>query len=534
MSETEGKMKVARLVTFLGTGNYQETVYQFDSKSSRKTRYVGQALAEICEAPQIIVLATEEAETQHRSSLEDCLRDSCLPAPIFVRIPMGRNRDEQWNQFEFLKDQLRGCNGPIMLDITHGFRSQPLFAAAIAAFVRAVDETPPELRICYAAFEARQDNVTPIWEITEFVTLLNWAQALRMFLRTGRALEAAEETTRLGRLLAKAWADGDKRKDERPNLDKLGIALRDFGADLETLRTGDLLIGRGGSRSSASRLLETAKYAKHQVGQHAPPLADILERVVSMAEPLAGAGEDLSGDKGRKTVTALADLYQRLGRNLEAVATVREGWINLYARRTALIPGAGNFDVEERKQAKKRANRDDRTFRDEVTDRRNDFVHAQYRPGGQKAAGIVDTVKDLVEKLRIAKPVEAEATRGTCFVNFSNHSTEKWGNAQIRAACDLAKRIIDIEFPAVPPDADEKTIGILAKEFVARVPPETTHALVQGEFTLTFELVRLLQARGITCLAATTARNVEEEANGRKISSFTFVRFRAYPDLGSA
>jgi hypothetical protein len=165
-------------------------------------------------------------------------------------------------------------------------------------------------------------------------------------------------------------------------------------------------------------------------------------------------------------------------------------------------------------------------------DRRNDVVHAQYRPSGEEAASITQTIKDLVEKLRRAKPIDAEAADGACFVNLSNHPSEKWEDAQAQAARDLAKPIKDIGFPPVPPDADEKTIGTLAKEWAAKVPPETTHALVQGEFTLTFELVRCLQARGITCLAATTTRNVVEEANGRKVSSFAFVRFRAYPELG--
>lgn len=54
-----------------------------------------------------------------------------------------------------------------------------------------------------------------------------------------------------------------------------------------------------------------------------------------------------------------------------------------------------------------------------------------------------------------------------------------------------------------------------------------------GEFTLTVELVRRLQARRVTCLAATSTRNVDEHTNGKKISTFTFVRFRAYAEPGA-
>lgn len=535
MSEQPG---IARLVTFLGRGRldkdqgrylYDPTEYEFYGNKTTRTPFVCRALAELFRPSDICVLATLEAESDHRIDLEDALRTGNYPAPRFVRIPAGRAPAELRQQFEVIKTELRGSDGPVMLDITHGFRAQPFFAAAVATFVHAVDETPPELRVCYAAYDAKDLNtsIAPIWELTEFVALLDWSRALTMFLRTGRAEEAGKATERLGRALAKAWADGGMQ-GERPNLDALGKGLRDFGADLETLRTGDLLLGRGTTNSSAARLLSATRQAEEHVAKHAPPLADILDRVVEMAEPIASAGADLSGPEGRKAVTALAELYLRLGRYLEATATVREGWVNLYAPKTALVPAADNFDKKERERAERRANECDPTFR-EVTDRRNDFLHAQYRPSAQKAVDVTTTVRSLVEKLRVA----SATPRGACFINLSNHPSVQWDDAQTKAALAFAERIEDIEFPAVPPDADEKAIEKLADTCVAQIPPETSYALVQGEFTLTVELVRRLQSRRITCLAATSKRNVEEDIDGRRVSTFTFVRFRAYAEPGA-
>jgi hypothetical protein len=302
--------------------------------------------------------------------------------------------------------------------------------------------------------------------------------------------------------------------------------LRDFGADLQTLRTGDLLVGRGATKSSVASLLKGVEEAQKHVVKHAAPLADVLGRVAKMVEPIAGTGCDLSGPEGRKAIVELAELYLRLGRHLEAAATVREGWVNLHAPKTALVPGATTFDSKERERAERRAHEHDRAFR-EVTDRRNDFLHAQYRPSAQKAADVAETVRSLVEKLRIV----SETPRGACFVNLSNHPIAKWDETQTKAALAFAERIEDIAFPAVPPNADEKAIEALAEECLAQVPAETSHALVQGEFTLTVELVRRLQARSITCLAAASTRDVEEGSDGRRVSTFTFVRFRAYPEL---
>ncbi|SRR5579883_1014045 len=524
---------IARLVTFLGRGRldkdqgryvYDPTEYEFDGNKTTRTPFVCRALAELFRPSDICVLATQEAESDHRTTLEEALRTGNYPAPRFVRIPVGRKPSELWEQFETIKHELRDSKGSVMLDITHGFRSQPFFAAAVATFVHAVDEKPPDLHICYAAYEAKdpKTNVAPIWELTEFVTLLDWSRALAMFLKTGGAEEAGAATERLGRELATAWADGG-REGGRPSLDRLGSALRSFGADLQTLRTGDLLIGRGTTESSVARLLQRVQEAREHVAKCAPPLADVLDRVVEMVKPIAGAGRDLSGPEGRRATVELAGLYLRLGRYLEATATVREAWVNLYAPKTALVPAAANFDSKERARAERRANEHDPIFR-KVTDRRNDFLHAQYRRSAQKAEDIVKTVKSLVGKLRMA----SETPRGACFVNLSNHPSAEWGKAQTEAALAFAERIEDIAFPAVPPDADEGAVEALAEECVAKVPPETSHALVQGEFTLTVELVRRLQARGITCMAATSTRNVDEDINGRRVSTFTFVRFRAY------
>ncbi len=557
MSEAEGETKVARLVTFLGLGRHDKTLdrrvydtaeYEFLEQKAAKTPYVCRALAELIHPSDIAVLATDKAEELHGAALQDALRAGNCPAPRFVRILAGQTPAELWRQFDLIKAELRGAEGPVMLDITHGFRSQPFFAAAVTAFVHAVDKHPPPLRICYAAYDARnrETGVTPIWELTEFLALLDWSRALAMFLQTGRGEEAGTATKRLGNDLRNAWFHGG-RLGKEPNLKELGEAIIRFSEDLETLRTGDLLIGGGKTKSSALRLLEAAKDAKHQVEQHAPPLADVLDRITEIVQPLAGANEDLSGKDGREVIASLAKTYLGFGRYLEAAATVREGHVNFYAPKAALRPGSPDFDIQQRAASEERArwrdpagsSRRDLVTADEpdhsfnnVAKPRNDLLHAQYKnkKDTQTSHAIIRTVKELVEDFDRA----SRAAVGACFINLSNHPIDKWDDAQMQAARDLAERVEDVMFPLVPPDADEKVIGTLADECLAKIPRETTHALVQGEFTLTFELVRRLQARGITCLAATTARNVEEEANGRKISSFTFVRFRAYPDLGSA
>jgi hypothetical protein len=104
----------------------------------------------------------------------------------------------------------------------------------------------------------------------------------------------------------------------------------------------------------------------------------------------------LQAAEGRRAVGALAELYLRLGRYLEAIATVREGLVNEKAPVAATRPAAADFDAEARKQTEEELGQD-RVFR-AAADLRNDLLHAQYRKGSgaRRAEAIVEQVKKAV------------------------------------------------------------------------------------------------------------------------------------------
>ena len=118
------------------------------------------------------------------------------------------------------------------------------------------------------------------------------------------------------------------------------------------------------------------------------------------------------------------------------------------------------------------------------------------------------------------------------FINCSNHTAEHWSEDQKKAACFWGE-IVDYPFPAVPSDADEKMIAAMAVRAandIASMKPEAV--MCQGEFTLSFALIRCLKSKGITVVAACNERKVIEryqpDGSVRKISEFSFVRFREY------
>ncbi len=118
------------------------------------------------------------------------------------------------------------------------------------------------------------------------------------------------------------------------------------------------------------------------------------------------------------------------------------------------------------------------------------------------------------------------------FLNCSNHRSSVWSESQISAA-EKYGRIVDCPFPTVSAsdneDEIEKTAETVAADIIKRNP---SAVMCQGEFTLTFAIVKRLKEAGITVLAACSERIVQESVNDNgeteKSVRFEFERFRRY------
>lgn len=148
------------------------------------------------------------------------------------------------------------------------------------------------------------------------------------------------------------------------------------------------------------------------------------------------------------------------------------------------------------------------------------------------------------------------------FLNISNHPSTSWGEKQLHAARSWGNlgdeetlEIIDIPFPDVNPNSCINGIESAAKNLIKDICERARDGywdsyipcLVQGEFTLTFQIVRWMLAqfephdtRGnylmfrdirFAPLAATSSRKVVEVNEGgatRKTAVFEFIQFREY------
>lgn len=384
-----------RLISFLGTGNYGETTYTFNSRSCR-TRYVAHALASFTRPNEICLIATAEAWSQHGDALALELSNSGHPVPEQVRVPTGGEPQQLWEMFGAIVEVIRTSGNPVLLDITHGFRMQPFFAAACIQYVQSVLPNTPQIRVVYGEYRGA-DQESPIWELTPFLEVLSWSRGLMMFLRTGQADEVVVPTKRLGRDLRKQWATTN-RNNPQPGLENLGQALEAFGNDFTTIRTGSLLIGK---QPSAQRLWDAIERTKDEVAHHLPALALVLDQVRAMVEPLRTGGARLSSPEGQRALLELARLYQKLGRYGEAISILREGWITLGAPANTDQPGTDEFN-NERRGVQEHVWRQRTTFSRSVSELRNDIQHAGFNQQPHDRRWFEDQLTDLLKAWQAA------------------------------------------------------------------------------------------------------------------------------------
>jgi CRISPR-associated DxTHG motif protein len=492
--------------------------------------------------------------TAERWSIFEKVRNLLHPAPVELRLPRADGSEEVSPEGQPVDT--------IILDITHSFRSLPFFAAAAAAFSLAQHARDwsgeprhkgPEIKILYAALEAAETDTegvvtgaVPVWELTQFLEVLNWNAALDDMLRHGRAdaLKLA-----IDRVLTNERTVRPKTKEGqgplRP-LERLKAAATAFADDLVTARLPDLLT------ENAARLRDAAAEARNILEQLAPPLGHQVDGLVKEASQLV-AGEVIS-EAGLQATINLSHLYHRLQRYSELSALLRETYVSAWSLRHRpaeglLQPGAGVAFKAQRKRLEDGLHADTSLLRNRFftfTQFRNDIQHTGFQPQPNSAATLRQQVDNYTHTLAddlaaavdpadsapLASPVDCFT-----FLNLSNHPSTAWTPNQVSAALALGHGpLSDLPFPQVPPDADTDAVKHLAETTTAAALALTpAAAFVAGEHSLTFALVRRLQSAGIPCYVATTERVAAEERQPdgsiKKISEFRFVAWRRYPEL---
>jgi CRISPR-associated DxTHG motif protein len=297
-----------KLLTFLGTGDYKFTRYQWAGHETLETCYVQSALALWLDAKEIVIFVTPEAREKHQAEFSQVVEASARLT--WVDTPAGRCEAELWEIFQAVYEQVPAGHEYTM-DITHGFRSLPLLALLSVSFARAARQSRLK-HLLYGAYEARDvGGTTPVFDLSPFVHWLDWVPAAERFRSLGDAGPLAELLKQSHRLAFRNHAKDRPRAELPQRLNNLGGLLEGIAHALNYHRPSDLA-------HYASRFCSEIQEIRPEVERWCRPVAPLLEELETTYSPFQGG--DLGAEK-----ELICWLHDR-GRLLSAITLARE-WL---------------------------------------------------------------------------------------------------------------------------------------------------------------------------------------------------------------
>ncbi|RMG41339.1 MAG: TIGR02221 family CRISPR-associated protein [Candidatus Dadabacteria bacterium] len=256
----QGGVTVPRtLLSFLGTSSYLECCYNFQG-SEVKTRYIQAALAQtVCSSwgpeDRILIFCTKTALESNWNSLtdsngkthpglEDSLKSLDLPVKVEqITVPDGKSTAEIWDIFNCITESVKAGDS-LTLDVTHAFRYLPMLLLTATSYARVLKRADVEA-IYYGALEALgspdavrelpvKERKVPVFDLTEFVTLMDWSQAVDRFITAGDGNSLSEVAKR--EIKRSKESPSPPPGDIRPHLGKLPEALKNFADVMGTCR----------------------------------------------------------------------------------------------------------------------------------------------------------------------------------------------------------------------------------------------------------------------------------------------------------
>jgi hypothetical protein len=171
--------------------DYEGVDYQFEDGSKQDAEFFSHALAKHQGIDKVVVLATEQAEKEKWSELKEWLDLDGIHHEI-LRIKSGKDRAEAWEIFNTVVGYYNqaypddSSRPTVYMDMTNGLRSMPILLLSVARYLSRARNIIFG-GIYYGAYDAveRTEPVKPVYRLDSFMTVLDLAGAVDVFLRTG-------------------------------------------------------------------------------------------------------------------------------------------------------------------------------------------------------------------------------------------------------------------------------------------------------------------------------------------------------------
>ncbi|RMH46998.1 MAG: TIGR02221 family CRISPR-associated protein, partial [Gammaproteobacteria bacterium] len=288
-----------KILSFLGPTNYAFTKYQYGD-TIVPTRFFAEALPQFFpETKKILVFVTPTVEKHDNlEELKSRLGDLLLPVPI----PESHTEDALWEIFSALVNAVEPGER-VVFDITNSFRSLPFLVFTAAAFLRSARNVTVA-SVLYGAFEARdkETNISPVFDLTPFISLFDWLAAANQFIYTGNARYLASQL----------------RKQADATLEPLAKNVEGIALGLDLLRPRDV--------AGAARELPHQLNAVHNVLPE--PFGVVVERLQSDYSIFA-VGDNADDWAYLRSQLRMIDWYMAKQHYVHALSMAREWVVSL-------------------------------------------------------------------------------------------------------------------------------------------------------------------------------------------------------------
>ncbi len=559
-------------MSVLGTGFYKTVTYA-GRGCSTETRFVQEATLRDIGVDDwgaedaVYILLTEKARSANwdknigerkdrngnsvaYSRLELVLERMNLRCAVKdIDICDGKDESEMWEIFSRIYSLLEEGD-ELYFDLTLGFRSLPMLLLVLGNYAKFLKNTKI-VYLSYGNYEALKDGVAPIVDLLPLAALQDWTTAAGAFRETGRVDVLCS--------FLKGIASDTADRKFKGHLLKLLTNLESFQLQSETCCGKQICDGETAG--------EVAAYIEYVIkdGFLPDPVRPILLSIKDEAVPFAGKKTDNIREAVLRCkkygliqqgytmcqegiVTIICDKFSDLnpfteGKRNENYRKYRDYWSSILG-----IPDKDKSDSAKWKPILKGNSELTRSIfaldwvgelrkkYSKLTGGRNHVNHGGFTGNltaleiKEEFIGIVDEFIDFCG-WELERPKPASSPKPPVFINLSNHPLAGWSEKQLAAAREYGDPL-ELPFPAVSPEIGEEELKGLVDEYSAKVRDlaegKTATVHIMGEMTFTYVLVQRLKECGIRCVASTSERVAEENPDGTKLSSFSFVRFRDY------
>jgi CRISPR-associated Csx2 family protein len=550
-------------ISFLGTNNYVNVLHQFeDGTLTTPSRFVQEAIldkvaAEWTENDKIFIFLTDDSRKTNwkndgqRSIFEECERigleqilmskpywSICHPKPI----EEGYNNDEIWNIFQTVYDLIEK-DDEIYFDITHAFRSIPIFANTLLNYARFLKNTKVK-SIYYGAFEKLgfanevrkmllEERIATVLDLTDIVGLQEWTSAAHLFIKTGQTELIAnliydEETNSLKKFSSEIYEVRGLNIYSGIN----AVAVRDELVSIEQpyspfdeIKKLLLSYFQNFTLDSIDNLYQAVKYC-YEFNLVQQGLTIFNELIISKVLIEIGYKDinQLLDKTLRNVVSGALSINSKDRFDFELYKNEDD---TIPERVTKLVGEV--FNLVKRKKIYE-------LFNSVAHGCRNDINHSGFRKEAKPIGYFREKLNEYIEKYEkvFSDVVITESIKiSYFFLNLSNHPSSQWEPHQLEAA-DQFGELFNLPFPEINPEWDAAQIELLAGEYLQKIKKlaeeksATPVVHLMGEYCFCFALGNLLKAEQIQTIVSTSERKSVMNDDGTKTIHFDFVQFRPY------